>query len=103
MGFEIIQKSNLFRSDKYLEWIKTLPCVVSGQPATDCHHLKKPGLGGGMKCSDLFTIPLIRFYHTKFHTIGWKSWEEDHGDQWEHAARTLAMAVEAIQSGELEL
>ena len=99
----LLPKEDIYRSEKYLRYIRSLPSVVSGQPGTEAHHIKKPGLGGGMKPTDLFTIPLTRFEHTKFHTVGWKTWEEEHGDQWEHVARTLEKAVQAINDGELKL
>ena len=99
----LLPKQGIYRNKKYLTWVKTLPCVVSGQPAQDAHHIKRPGLGGGMKCSDLFTIPLTRFNHSKFHTVGWKSWEEEHGCQYMHVACTLAKAIEAINNGDLKL
>lgn len=64
-----------WRSRLYLGWVKAQPSVISGLPADDPHHIKRPGFGGTVKCSDLFTIPLTRPEHDEFHRIGWKEWE----------------------------
>lgn len=65
-----------WRSRKYLDWVKTQPSCVSGKPADDPHHIKRPGFGGTSKCSDLFAIPLTREEHDELHHIGWRAWEE---------------------------
>lgn len=98
-----LQKQLPWRSKKYTDWVSSLPSCVSGLPADDPHHIKCPGMGGSVKCSDFFTIPLTRAEHREFHDRGWKAWEADHGSQWEHVARTQAKALEAIARGELEL
>ncbi len=87
-------KANHCRSRKYLDWVKQQPSVVSGLPADDPNHMKGHGMGGSVKPSDLFTFPLTRPEHIEFHNIGWKSWEEKYGNQWEHIARTLAKYIE---------
>ena len=79
MGGVMFPKDDIWRSAKYLKWVKTLPSVVSGvAPAGDAHHIKVPGLGGTVKCCDAFAIPLTRGEHIDFHNIGRKTWERRH-------------------------
>ena len=84
-----------WRSQKYLNWVKTLPSVISGRPADDAHHLIGHGQGGmGTKVTDLWVFPLTRDEHTELHNIGWRAWEEKHGSQWKYIAETLKRAYE---------
>lgn len=86
-------KKQAFKSKKYTDWVKSLPSCISGLPADDPHHIKRPGFSGGTKCSDLWTIPLTRAEHTEFHQIGWESWEKKYNvDQRELAMRTVEQA-----------
>lgn len=93
----IIQKFIYSRSRKWLQYVKSLPSVVSGQPADDPHHIKGyshlTGSGGAIKGDDLFVIPLTRQEHDEGDRIGWESWERVHGSQLEHWARIVRQAV----------
>jgi hypothetical protein len=88
-----MQKVKPLRSQKYLDWVKTQPSVISGRPADDAHHIKGHGYGGTTKPSDYFTFPLTRDEHTHFHNIGWQSWEAKYGSQWKYIAETLERAI----------
>lgn len=82
------------RSRKYLNYVKSLPCVITGAPADDPHHLIGHGQGGmATKACDLFAFPLTREQHTNLHNIGWRAWEVAHGSQWRFVAQTLEQAV----------
>lgn len=82
-----------FRSKKYTDWVKTQPSAISGRPADDPHHIKRPGFSGSVKCSDLWTIPLTHDEHAEFHSMGWRSWEAKHNvDQRELAMQTVERA-----------
>lgn len=85
-------KMEPFRSKLYRRYVASLPSVVSERPSDDPHHIKRPGFGGTVKCSDLFCIPLTRDEHDEFHRMGWCDWEELHGNQMEHALRTIERA-----------
>jgi hypothetical protein len=90
----MLAKVKPFRSRKYLDWVKSLPSVISGMPADDPHHLIGHGYGVmGSKVSDLWTFPLTRGEHSELHNIGWKEWEEIHGSQWKFVAETIEQAV----------
>ena len=87
-------KDNPWRSRKYLEWVKSLPSVVSRiEPAGDAHHPKGHGFGGTVKCSDAFAIPVTRGEHTDFHNMTVEEWENKHGSQLVHALKTINRAL----------
>ena len=81
-----------WRSRKYLDWVKTLPCVICGARADDPHHITGIGHLGGMgtKAPDQFVMPVCRPHHDEIHRDP-NLWP----DQWEWVARTLARAIEA--------
>lgn len=93
MGSLPIHKAEPFRSRRYLDWVKTQPSVISGQPGDDPHHVIGHGRLGSVKHSDLWTFPLTRVEHDALHSKGAKAWEEEHGSQLLHALRTIERAV----------
>jgi len=87
-------KEESFRSREYISWVKSLPSIISGMPAHDAHHIKGRGYGGGVKVSDLMSIPLTRQEHTEFHAMGWKSWEAKYNvDQRDLVLKTIERAL----------
>lgn len=89
-------KPERWRNGAYLKWVKTLPCVVSGLPADDAHHLIGHGMHGmGTKAPDWAVFPLTRLEHERLHHMGWRQWEERYGSQWHHVAQTLGKAIDA--------
>lgn len=82
-----------WRSRKYLDWVKSLPCCVCGRPADDPHHINRAGKGMGTKQADCFVIPLCREHHDEIERVGSKSWEGRYGEQRDHALMTIAQAV----------
>lgn len=80
----------MFRSQEYLDWVKTQPCVICGAPADDAHHIIGCGsMGGmGMKAPDSMTMPVCRGHHQAIHTQ-----PELQSYQWEWVARTLGKAL----------
>lgn len=87
-------KRKVWRSKKYLDWVKTQPSCISGLPGGDAHHIKGHGYGGSLKAPDWMTLPLTREEHTEFHNRGWQTWEYYHEDQRVHIALTLGKAIE---------
>lgn len=67
------------RSRKYLSWIRTQPCCVTGaQVGVQAAHVRL-GNGGGiaLKPSDYRTLPLSAEQHARQHRIGERTfWEE---------------------------
>lgn len=71
-------KPAIYRSPKYLAFIRTLPCVL-GCEGSEAHHLPKKGdAGRSIKCSDTRSIPFCNLHHIEYHTIGRASFEEKH-------------------------
>ena len=60
---------NGYKDKARLAAISAMPCIVCKNIGmnqvfkTDCHHLT--GCGMGLKASDLLTIPLCQFHHTR--------------------------------------
>ena len=86
------------RSKKYLAFVRTLPCVVCGNPETQPHHVVGHGRSAmGTKCSDYETFPLCANHHTGahgIHTFGYAEWESVYGCQLAHVERTAKAATE---------
>ena len=86
-------KQKPFRSRAYLNYVKSLDSVISGQPADDPHHIIGTKLSGmGTKVSDLWTFPLTRTEHNELHA-DYKAWEERYGSQVMFALQTIEKAV----------
>lgn len=82
------------RDPKYLKFVRSLPCVITGQTGVDAHHLIGYGQSGmGMRSSDYYAFPLRHDLHMDLHNIGWKEWEEKHGLQWKFVAETMQKAI----------
>ncbi len=63
----------IFRSEKWIVWIKSLVCVVPGCYRTPCDpaHVRGSKQGGtALKPGDQWTIPLCRSHHREQHQIG---------------------------------
>lgn len=70
-----LSKHKNHRNSKYLAWLRTQKCAVSGQGAQCAHHIRLGTNGGtGIKPSDYFCIPLLNEYHVSgpsaLHIIG---------------------------------
>jgi glucose dehydrogenase len=67
----VTQKTKPFRSKKYTDWVKSLPCCVCGtDQCIDPHHLKGHGHGGTRKADDRLTMPLCAEHHHNLHHYG---------------------------------
>lgn len=92
----------VIRSRRYLAFVATLPCAVTGAQGVVVHHLVGHGLkGAGEKASDLLTFPLAPELHDAqspvgLHRLGHKEWERRYGDQRLHVFGAL---IEAIHRG----
>lgn len=74
-------KLKRFENRKWLQFVKSQPCICCGQRADDPHHII--GYGGGKmggKEHDLFTIPLCRVHHNELHTSV-ERFEQQYGSQ----------------------
>ncbi len=90
-----------WRSEAYLDFVRSLPSVISGDKPCVAHHLVGHGLkGSGQKVNDMLTFPLTEREHTReagaFHVLGSHAWESAHDDQRVYVLQTI---VEAIHRG----
>lgn len=63
------------RSEKYLRYIRTKPCLVCGQQA-EAHHLTfAQPRARGLKTGDQYTVPLCHKHHMELHdNLPEKTW-----------------------------
>ncbi|NAW60106.1 MULTISPECIES: DUF968 domain-containing protein [unclassified Vibrio] len=87
-------KAITWQSEKYLKFVRSLPCVVTGQTENVvAHHLIGHGEGKlGGKAHDLFTMPLTADEHRRFHDDP-KGWEARNGSQLYHVKQTIKTAL----------
>lgn len=75
-------KHKTSRDSKYLEFVRSRPCVVTGEESNRvvAHHVRCLGGGGiGLKPSDYVCIPLTAEQHSRLHHMGEKSFWQDVG------------------------
>lgn len=81
-----------WRSQRYLEWARSLPCAVPGCgcPADDFHHIKHVGhfSGCALKADDILGFPACRNHHDMLPDD-----EELKAMQYELICRTVLRAV----------
>lgn len=75
------------RSDHYLRFVSSFPCLICSRPA-DAHHAIGQA-GTGIKPSDFGTVPLCRLHHVELHQSGPRTFEDSHGLQLIEAAFNL--------------
>lgn len=93
-------KELTWHSEKYLKFVRSLPCVITGRTeGVVAHHLIGHGEGKmAAKAHDLFTFPMTAEEHRKFHDDP-KGWEAQHDSQLFYVKQTIKKALElgAIQ------
>lgn len=70
-------------SRKYLDFLRQLPCIVTGRAATEPAHLRLNGTGGtGIKPEDCFAVPLNYELHRQQNGMAegatWLKWAQEH-------------------------
>ena len=86
-------KNKRWRSERYLKYVRSLPCAYCGKPADHAHHLIGVGSLGGMgtKAPDWATLPSCAVCHSRIHQ---GSWSIMVNVQWEHITRTFGKAID---------
>jgi len=81
VGGKIPAKAAPVKSSKYLAFIRTLPCVVTGTTPVEAAHVSYAapewgamGRGKGQKVSDRFAVPLCPAEHRKQHSMNEKAY-----------------------------
>lgn len=88
-----IPREEPLRSDAYLAWVRTLPCVqCQVRPCGTAHHMIDHGRHGQAKESDFLSMPICHQHHMELHA-GVQEWEATFGLQPLHIARTLERAI----------
>lgn len=83
------------RSEPWLKYVRSLESCQSGKRPCVAHHPVGHGRLSTLKVSDYFAIPLTGSEHNDLHSKGkgWTDWEAEHGDQYEHARRTIEQGI----------
>lgn len=71
-------KQAVERDQKYLAWIRSLPCIRCDRQPSEAHH--QPAVGHssvGLKTSDYRAVPLCTSHHRLLHDSGRKSFWGD--------------------------
>ncbi len=87
----------------YRDYVRALPCCVSGLMDCAPHHIKGyswlTGSATSKKGSDLTCIPLSHELHAELHQNGWATFEKKYNmSQLEMMVKTI---LQAEQDGEL--
>ena len=84
-------KATKWRSKKYLDFVRSLPCSICGAPADHAHHIIGVGGMGGMgtKSADYTAMPMCAGCHRQIHDKP-EMWNE----QWQSLANTLFKAID---------
>ena len=86
-------------SKKYKDYVRSLPCCVSGYIGEEVapHHVIGnswlTGKGMAKKGSDLMCIPIRQTLHNDLHNMGWRTFENLHNfSQLEAMIKTILQA-----------
>ncbi|QLB18684.1 DUF968 domain-containing protein [Mannheimia granulomatis] len=91
-SFMAIPKLQRFEWRKWLQFVKSQPCMCCGKQADDPHHIIGYGGKMGSKQHDLFVIPFCRIHHDELHrNVG--KFEQDYGSQLELLIKFLDRAL----------
>jgi len=64
-------KPTKIRSRRYLDWLRSQPCIVTGSLGAEPHHLKCFGSGGmATKPGDDEAVPISHAIHLEVHSHG---------------------------------
>jgi hypothetical protein len=78
-----------FRDKKYLNYIRSLPCLVTKRNDVIAHHVRlNQSAGIGLKPSDYRAVPLDPIEHRKLHDMGERSYWLKHNIDAENEVMT---------------
>ena len=83
-----LQKPARWKSDHYLEWLRTRPCCICSHLAAEPHHVRKRADGGtGLKPSDAWAVPVCRDCHAHL---------QRYDTEWELRGRVFKAELEDV-------
>lgn len=83
-------KPETYRSEKYLSFVRNLPCCICDRPGPNEAHHAGQVRGVAIKADDLTVVSLCSTHHREFHDKGRITFEEKHHvNLWEVIARTI--------------
>lgn len=88
-----------WRCPRYLRWVASLPCArCKSERSVQAHHFKGTGgmSGTALKAPDHWTMPLCSTCHDELHRSMSK---REYSQQYEWAARTMALFIESMVEG----
>lgn len=67
-----VPKLNVVRDRKYLDWLHTQPCIITGNCGNDNETVDPAHIGAfkGMKRGDDETLPMLHRFHDEGHRMG---------------------------------
>ena len=83
-----LEKPARMRFERFLEFVRGLPCLVCFDARTEAHHVISRGAGG----SDFRAVPLCRLHHVEFHRYGRDTFANKYTMDWNVAHLALIEA-----------
>ena len=80
-----IPKNPPLRDRKYLDWLRTQPCILTGLHATEADAVDPMHIGTagrGIKSPDDEAIPVMHFLHVGAHSMGEMAMFRQHMPDW---------------------
>ena len=65
-----------YHSPERCAWVKSLPCIISGQVSEETENVHTVGGGAGRKADYTTIVPMNRYYHHRLHQMGVTSFEK---------------------------
>lgn len=91
-------KERVERSTMYLDYVRSLPCLICAGEA-QAHHVDVGGVA--MKGSDYVTVPLCNEHHRELHDRGDVSFQQWHGVDFNRVViQYLSRFIQAIEEGQ---
>jgi hypothetical protein len=92
-----MQKTIREKNKAYVEWIKSLPCLICGKES-EPHHVPRQGHSGmGTKASDCRAINLCHEHPAEYHNQGKKTFATKYAMDYEHVISKLNAIYEILQ------
>ncbi|GAB1376816.1 hypothetical protein MASR1M48_16680 [Lactococcus petauri] len=73
LPFGALSKSPDFKCPKYLEWVRSRPCIIRKSYGVDAHHTVRKSQG---ICNDLSAVPLSHDLHMEYHASAPEDFEK---------------------------